>query len=464
MSNTTQLIPFDKQPILQRWKMVFSIAWPLIIANSFWNLQLTVDRIFLGQYSTEALGAAMAVMGVFWVPMALLQQTAHYVTTFVAQYFGAQQHEKIGAALWQAMYVSIIGGILFLGLNSVSALFFSYVGHSPIIQDLEVTYFNALAFSALPTALIAAISGFFTGLGRTKMVIGINLSGLCFNILFDYILIPGNFGFAAYGIAGAGYATALSAYCAAGVGLLLLCRKHTRSLYQIWESKNIQWTLMAQFLKFGVPSGMQWALEGLAFTVFLMLMGHFHNGDVALASSSIAVTVMLLAILPSMGVAQAVMTLVGQKLGEKKSKEAELLTWDGVMISAVYISIVGISFCVFPEFYLSWFSNEANPTLWHDVQLLTPTLLAIAAIFTLFDSIYLNVSFALKGAGDTRYVSLVALTIPWPFLVLPTYMLRHHPDATVLSWLSVIGYSLVLSTVLILRFKKGSWKSMSVIE
>ena len=61
---------------LARWKSLLAIAWPLIIANSFWNLQLTIDRILLGIYSTESLGAAMAVMGVFWVPMALLQGTA----------------------------------------------------------------------------------------------------------------------------------------------------------------------------------------------------------------------------------------------------------------------------------------------------------------------------------------------------------------------------------------------------
>ena len=59
-----------------RLKNILQSAWPLIIANSFWNLQLTIDRIFLGKHSIESLGAAMTVMGVFWVLMALLQQTA----------------------------------------------------------------------------------------------------------------------------------------------------------------------------------------------------------------------------------------------------------------------------------------------------------------------------------------------------------------------------------------------------
>src|SRR5687768_9570506 len=136
---------------LSRWKALLAIAWPLIIANSFWNLQLTIDRMFLGGLSTEALGAAMAVMGVFWVPMALLQQTAGYVTTFVAQYFGAKEQSKIGGCVWQAIYVSVIGGLLFPLLNLGSSWFFGLVGHAPNIQALEVEYFNSLGYSALPT-------------------------------------------------------------------------------------------------------------------------------------------------------------------------------------------------------------------------------------------------------------------------------------------------------------------------
>jgi multidrug resistance protein, MATE family len=164
-------------------KEIIALAWPLIIANSFWNIQLTIDRVFLGMYSTEALGAAMAVMGVFWVPMALLQQTAAYVTTFVAQYFGAKESEKIGSCMWQAFYICIIGGVAFLGLNFLSTWFFGLVGHPEAIQTLEVEYFNSLAYAALPTALVAAFSGFFTGLGNTRIVIVINLVGLLLNVL-----------------------------------------------------------------------------------------------------------------------------------------------------------------------------------------------------------------------------------------------------------------------------------------
>lgn len=449
--------------MLQRWKVILAIAWPLIISNSFWNLQLTIDRIFLGTYSTEALGAAMAVMGVFWVPMALLQQTASYVTTFVAQYYGAKEYDKIGSSFWQAVYVSLIGGIAFLGLNFFSAPFFQLVGHSPTIQVLEVEYYNAIAFSALPTALVAAISGFFTGLGRTRTVIGINFVGLVLNAVLDYLIIFGNFGFPKLGVAGAGYATTIAAVGSTVYGAYLIFNKKHESQFQLQSNWRFNLPLVKQFLKFGLPSGLQWALEGMAFTVFLIIMGRLKNGEAALASSSIAVTVMMLSVLPSMGVAQAVMTLVGQKLGEKKPHEAEKATWDGVKISSIYMATIAATFILIPDFYLSWFQNKDNLQLWNEVTAVAPTLLMIVGIFTLFDSMYLNISFALKGAGDTRFVSLMALTVPWPLMVLPAFLVRNMDNAVTLAWASAVAYSIGITTILVLRFRGGKWKSMSVI-
>lgn len=446
------------------WQQILKIAWPLIIANSFWNLQLTIDRIYLGMLSTEALGAAMAVMGVFWVPMALLQQTAGYITTFVAQYFGAKENEKIGEAIWQALFVAIAGGIAFVGLNFLSAPFFGFVGHSANVQKLEIEYFNAISWSALPTALVAIASGFFTGLGVTRTVIGINLIGFALNAVLAYMMVFGKWGFPAMGVTGAGYATTLANYGAAIYGLFLVFTKGEKQNLKVWESLRLNKQLMYQYLKFGIPSGLQWALEGLAFTVFLMIMGNMTNGEAALSSSSIAVTVMMLAVLPSMGVAQAVMTLVGQALGEKNPAKAQSATWAGVRLSIVYMILIAISFYSIPEIYLSWFKNDHNPELWSQVSHIVPQILKILALFTLMDSIYLNVSFALKGAGDTRFVSLIALLMPWPIMVLPTYLTREFPQAVLISWGWGALYSIIITLILLWRFHRGSWKSMSVIH
>jgi multidrug resistance protein, MATE family len=447
-----------------RLKKILHIALPLILANSFWNLQLTIDRVYLGKLSTESLGAAMAVMGVFWVPMALLQQTASYVMAFVAQYYGADEKNKIGSSVWQSIYVSIIGGILLLAFNFYSSDFFKLIGHSEKIQELEVVYYNSIAFSALPTALMAAISGFFTGLGRTKIVTTINLVGLILNVILDYLLIFGNFGFPKLGIEGAGIATTIANYGAAFYGIFLAFTNENETIYKMKSSYKIDFKLIKQFLKFGIPNGLQWALEGMAFTVFLIIMGNMKNGEANLAASSIAVTIMMLAVLPSMGVAQAVMTLVGQLLGNKEPEEAEKVTYGGIKISSIYMLILGISFFLIPEFYISWFENKENLALWLDTEKIAIFILKVVAFFTLLDSIYFNISFAIKGAGDTRFVSIIALTLPWPLFVLPTYLVRNMDNAIQYAWLFVAVYAIVITSTIFLRFKQGKWKSMLVIK
>ncbi|MCB0362135.1 MAG: MATE family efflux transporter [Bdellovibrionales bacterium] len=444
------------------WRRIFAIAWPLIVANSFWTLQMTIDRVFLGSFSTVALGAAMAVMAVFWTPMALLQQSSSYVTTFVAQYSGSGQKSYVGTSLWQGIYFSILGGSAFLFLNPVSGDFFRFVGHDPEIQNFEILYFNAISYSALPTALVAAFSGFFTGLGRTRIVMAINGVGLVLNALLDYLLIYGNLGFPKLGIAGAGYATAIAGYGSVVFAAFFVFNSQNQSEFQTRSSWRWNSSIMRRYIRYGLPSGLQWALEGLAFTVFLIAIGRFSNGSAALAASSISVTLMMLAVLPPMGVAQSIMALTGQHIGEKRPDLAVRDTYIGVQMSALYIFVVGLTFILFPNFYLMWFENQHNADLWSEVSSIVKVLLVFVAIFTLFDSINFNISFALKGAGDTRFVSLVSLFLPWPVFVIPTLFLKEQANAIYWAWGFVTVYGIFVSCFYFVRFKLGKWKKMSI--
>ena len=88
---------------MQRWhgeggaRELLQLAWPLILGNSFWTIQIALDRVLLSRASSELVGAAMAAALLFWTPITFLQYTANYATTFVAQYTGAGQPHRVGA-------------------------------------------------------------------------------------------------------------------------------------------------------------------------------------------------------------------------------------------------------------------------------------------------------------------------------------------------------------------------------
>lgn len=444
------------------WRELMRLAWPLILANSFWTLQVTIDRMFLGQLSPEAMAAALGAIGFFWTPMALLQQTAAYATTFVAQYYGADRRRRVGPAVWQAVWFGVLSGAAFLVLIPLAPGLLGLAGHDEPIRSLEIDYFQSLCWSALPTTLVAALSSFFTGRGDSRTVILINAVGLAANVLLDWLLVFGNLGCPALGIVGAGYATAGATWLSAAVALGLFLRRVHEEEYATASGWRIDRELFGRLLYFGVPSGMQWALECLAFTVFLSLVGRI--GGAALAGSSITFTLNMLAVLPALGIAQAVTVLVGQRLGENRPDLAERSTWSGLRIGWLYMAAVAASYVLLPGLYLELFRNEDNPALWNEVAAMVPGLLVCVAVYCLFDCMNLVFSFALKGAGDTRWVTAVALILPWPLMVLPTWLTYRLPGGVYWAWAWAATFIISQALVFLARFRGGKWRSMRVIE
>jgi len=175
------------------------------------------------------------------------------------------------------------------------------------------------------------------------------------------------------------------------------------------------------------------------------------------------VPIMMLSVLPAMGVAQAVAIQVGQLLGEGKGTEAKAVTWGGIHLALAYMMSIGLSFAVVPEFYLTWFHNPSNLTLWNDVAKIVPILLMFVALFTSFDSRNLVCSFTLKGAGDTRFVSAVTLALPWPLMVFPTWIVREWDGALYWAWGNASIYAMLQAVIFLCRFQSGKWLTMSVI-
>ena len=132
------------------------LAWPLVVGNSFWALQIFLDRVLLGRAGGDQVGAALATAMLFWTPMSFFQNTANYATTFTAQYTGAARPRRVGPVIWQSLYFSLAGGAVFLAMSPLAARLLEWVGHSPHVRELETDYFRCLCFAAPPTLLTAS--------------------------------------------------------------------------------------------------------------------------------------------------------------------------------------------------------------------------------------------------------------------------------------------------------------------
>jgi MATE family multidrug resistance protein len=446
------------------YRELLRLALPLIISNSFWTLQITIDRVLLGHYSSKAVGAAVDAAMLFWVPFALLQYTAAYASTFVAQYLGAGRPRRAGPVVWQALHFSALGGVAFLMLVPVAAPLAALAGHAPAVAELEATYFACLCFAALPMLVTGAALAFFIGRGDNWTVLLVNAFGLGVNAVLAYAWILGHWGFPRGGIAGAGWATVVGSTASAVLALVLFLRPRYRAEFHAPGGWRLDVALFRRLMRFGLPSGVQVALDVLAFALFTVLVGRM--GEAELAATSISFTLNVITVLPSLGLGQAVAVLVGRRLGEDRPDLAERSAWTGFKITGLYMAGMAVVYVAVPGWLASFFrpSGEGGADDWRAVAALVPVLLRFTAVYSLFDGMNLIFSFALKGAGDTRFVTAVLLLLSWPMMVLPTWLAQRYGWGLLWAWAFASAYIIALALVFLARFRGGRWKAMRVIE
>ncbi|HDY89679.1 MAG TPA: MATE family efflux transporter [bacterium] len=445
------------------YREVLKLAIPLILSTGAVSVQHFIDRMFLTWYSPEAIAAVTPAGMVNFTIMSLFIGTAIYVTTFVAQYFGSGQYEKIGPAVWQGIYVALIGGLIHLIMIPFASFFFRIVGHDELVQQYEIRYFQILCLGAAPAIASSAMSGFFSGRGVTWPVMWVNVFATGMNIVLDYILIFGNFGFPELGVSGAAVAT-VSSYCFSFLIYLGLISRHGLNVrYNTMSGWRFDSNLFRRLMMYGFPNGVQFFLDISGFTIFILLIGRM--GTIYLASTNIAFNINSLAFMPMLGIGRAVSILVGQKIGENRPDMAERSAYTGFYLTFSYMSSLAFLYVFFPNIFLAPFAAQASEHSFVQIREITVVLLRFVAFYSLFDALNIIFASAIKGAGDTRFVMFAIVIVSLLVLVIPSYiaLVIFHAHIYV-GWAIASLYICVLGLVFLVRFLKGKWKSMSVIE
>ncbi|MCG8569171.1 MAG: MATE family efflux transporter, partial [Spirochaetes bacterium] len=230
---------------------LLKLAVPLILSTGTWSILHFIDRMFLTWYSPEAIAAAMPAGILNFTLISIFMGTGNYVATFVAQYFGAKQYEQIGAAIWQGVFLSIIGGFIIMCFSPFSDFIFRIIGHSPELQVLESDYFKIVCLGAIAPITSSTLGGFYMGRGKNWPVMWINFFIMAVNLVLDYLLIFGKYGFPEMGIKGAALATIIAGFAGVFIYLVLIFQKKYADKYGVKKGLSLDFPLMKRILKFG---------------------------------------------------------------------------------------------------------------------------------------------------------------------------------------------------------------------
>ncbi|MGB3209169.1 MAG: MATE family efflux transporter [Desulforhopalus sp.] len=455
------------KPLLQysRHREVLRVCLPLVISLSATTVMEFTDRVFLANYSIDAISAALPAGITSYLFIAFFGGVGGYAGVFIAQYTGRGTPQRIGTVLWQGIYFTLASGII-LWLVAVFATkpIFALAAHPEGVRQLEEIYFSILCKGSVLHVAMATLSTFFTGRGITRPVMVITFLGVLINIPLDYALIFGRWGLPQLGIEGAAIATV----AAWGINVLFLAglifTKKNNHRFGIFSNFRFDWNLFVRLMRFGVPGSLQFTMDILAFTLFILLVGRI--GKAELAATNIVLSINALAFMPSMGVSQGMSVLVGQALGKKKPSLAAYYVRSGCQLLIAYILVIDLIFLFAPDFVLAPFLASQQGAASQQLVLgYGRTLLKIVAAYLFFDALYMVFSGALRGAGDTRFMMLAIGVVSPICLVIPVYIGIEYFQITITTaWIWVLFFITVLFLLSALRYRRGVWKKMLVIE
>ena len=441
---------------------------PLMLSAGTQSLMNAADRVILAGTSEDALAAVTPASMLHWTIVCVPMGTVLYANTFISQFEGAGQKDRMLSSFWQAVWLAIVSGFLLWMFLPFSRVVLPLTGHSPNVVELEAQYFNILCAGAPIHMLGTALSCFFSGRRRNKEVMLNSMAAVVVNGVVSYFLTYGVGPIPAMGIRGAAIGTVAARCFELSLYLIWIVRASRRESLPLWSMCAFDLGLVKQFLRYGVPSGLHFFMDISGFTVFLLIVGNLNNQ--ALAATNIAFSINGLIFVPLLGFGTAIQTVVGHHIGGGQIDAARTTTRNAAIMGVLWTGTMAVVLVLFPQWLLRPFFLLANPEAsgGANIAALTDTaayLLNFVAAYSVFDAMSVVFSSALRGAGDTVFPMLITLFSSWLIMVVPALMIIRSDHASILAlWLTCTAHISFSGICMLMRYLSGRWQKIHLTE
>ena len=449
------------------WRAVARLAAPLMLTNAIQaGLNLT-DTWFLGRISTDAVAAMGAIYWLMSCATLMLGGVGFAVQSFVSQADGAGRRIRAAGAAWNGLWAGLACWPLFALAALSGGLLLHPFRLDAGIESLALSYWEPRLYGAVLGTLGWAMMSFFNGIGETRLTLLTALVTLLANVpanqffMFDL----------GYGMAGAAHGTNVAQVCGLVTGLAFFLGPRLAGRYRTRLAWRPRLAVIRRQLAVGLPVGVMYAADVLGVAMMQMMVTQV--GKVGAAATQVVMMLTSLAYMPTLGLASAGTTVVGQAIGAgDREWAARLGTFvtrccAGLMLG-IAASLLLLSPWLLPGI-LAGNDAEASSAISLALLLLWP-----AAAYQFFDGLYFGSSFALRAAGDTAVPARTALLLSWFFFVPLAHTLVFTPEQAWVpglpqaglgalgGWLAIMVYAMILGTLMYRRWRSGRWRELDI--
>ncbi|BBO55276.1 multidrug resistance protein PmpM [Cobetia sp. AM6] len=401
---------------------LLTLALPICGAQLAQAGMSAVDVLMTGRSSATDL-AAVSVGSSLWVPLLLLMAgTLMGLTPVVAQLMGGNRSGEVRGNVHQSLWISLVlGSLSGLALWYLAAPIFTLMEVPEAVAEQATLYLMAIAWGMPGAAFYQVLRAYSDGMNHTRPALIISLIGLISNIPLNYVLIYGSAGvddllgitlpgllgdIPAMGAAGCGIATGLAMWI---MCLSMFAYTRYSSAYRavaLWcQPSAPHFKQMGELLKVGLPIGIAIFFEVTLFTVIALFVASF--GEIKVAAHQVALNFTSLLFMLPLSMAMALTVRVGHTIGRGDMREARFVAWNGVAFSLVVALVNDIVIWVLAEPAVALYTSNLK------VQALAMSLITLAMLYQVSDSLQVAMAGALRGFKDTRIIMLITMFAYW---------------------------------------------------
>ncbi|MCM3077670.1 MULTISPECIES: MATE family efflux transporter [Brevibacillus] len=390
-----------------KWRQFLTVLLPILISQLALFSMTFFDTIMSGHASPIDL-AGVAIGSSLWAPVqAGLTGILMAVMPMIAQMVGADNKKQVPFTVMQAMYMAVViaVAVILLGALVLNPVL-NMMGLEPDVRQIAFDYLVALSFGIIPLFLYTVFRCFIDALGHTRVTMVITLISLPINVVLNYVLIFGKFGFPRLGGVGAGYATAITFWCILLISLYVVKRVQPFVEFGLFtEFYRISLSAGRELLKLGLPIGFSIFFEVSIFAAVTLLMSEYST--ITIAAHQAAINFASFIYMVPMSISMALTILVGFEVGAKRYKDAKQYSYLGIGSALLLALLFAVVLYVYNEQVAGFYTTDK------EVLRLTQTFLMYSILFLISDAVAAPIQGVLRGYKDVTVPFIVALVSYW---------------------------------------------------
>ena len=443
-------------PSQQCYRTAIQMAWPSILESFLVALVGFIDTIMVSSLGSYAIAAVGLTTQPKFICLAVFISMNVAVSALVARRRGENDRESANGILMQALIITI--GLTIL-ISAAACIFADPImrlaGTAEDTHDAAVSYFRIISGGMIFNVVSLVINAAQRGAGNTKIAMWTNIVSNGVNIVFNYLLIGGHFGFPALGVAGAAIATVLGTVCACAMSIYSVSKKdrflYLRALKRIGFDRRS----LGALANLGSSTLAEQIFLRIGFLIYAMIVARL--GTTAFAAHQVGMNIMSISFSFGDGLSVAAVALVGRSLGERRQDLARIYGAICQRIGFCFSVLLCIIYVSLSRQIFRLFSDEQE-ILEYGVMIVD--MIAVIVFMQITQVIY---SGCLRGGGDTRFTALVSLVSVAFFRPFSGWLFCYPLGLGLTgAWIRLAidqGCRLLMTFI---RFKSGKWIKLNI--